>query len=93
MQLPRKNLYTILIILNIFLALTAIPGRFCLLTGIAAPPIEELKGSIFADYTLPAFALMIIVGGSALLTAIMLIRKNKYALLLAAAVGLIIMFF
>ena len=47
MQLRRKTLYTTLIILNIFLALTAIPGGFCLLTGIAAPPIDELKSSIF----------------------------------------------
>ena len=93
MQLLRKTLYTSLIILNIFLALTAIPGGFCLLTGIAAPPIEELKGSIFTDYTIPGLALMIIVGGSALLTAILLIRKNKFAVLLSAAVGLIIMFF
>jgi len=53
MQLLRKTLYTTLIILNIFLALTAIPGGFCLLTGLAAPPIDELKGSVFSDYTIP----------------------------------------
>jgi hypothetical protein len=93
MQLSRKTLYTTLIILNIFLALTAIPGGFCLLTGIAAPPIDELKSSFFIDYTIPGLALMIIVGGSALFTAIMLIRKNKYAILCSAFVGLIIMIF
>lgn len=93
MQLPIKTLYTSLIILNIFLALTAIPGGFCLITDIAAPPIEELKGSIFTDYTIPGIALMIIVGGSALFTAVMLIRKNKYAILCSAFVGLIIMTF
>ncbi len=93
MQLFNKTLYTTLIILNVFLALTAIPGGFCLLTGIAAPPIDELKGSIFKDYTIPGLALMIFVGGSALLTSIMLIRKNKYALLFSAMCGLIIMFF
>jgi len=93
MQLPEKTLYTTLIILNIFLALTAIPGGFCLLTGIAAPPLDELNGSIFNDYTIPGLALMIIVGGSALLTSIMLISKNKYALLISAMCGLIIMFF
>ena len=93
MQLPRKTLYTTLIILNIFLALTAIPGGFCLLTGIAAPPIDELKGSVFTDYTIPGLALMIIVSGSALIAAIMLIRKHKYALFYSAIVGLIIMTF
>jgi hypothetical protein len=93
MQLPRKTLYTTLISLNIFLALTAIPGGFCLLTGIAAPPVDELKGSIFTDYTIPGLALMIIVGGSALLASILLIRKYKYAVFYSAIVGLIIMVF
>jgi len=93
MQLRRKTLYTTLIILNIFLALTAIPGGFCLLTGIAAPPVEELKGSVFNDYTIPGIVLTIIVGGSALFTAIMLKKKNKYAILCSAFVGLIIMTF
>ncbi len=93
MQLLRKTLYTTLIILNIFLALTAIPGGFCLLTGIAAPPLDELKGSIFTDYTIPGLALMIIVGGSALLASILLIRKYKYAVFYSAVVGLIIMVF
>jgi len=91
--LRRKTLYTTLIILNIFLALTAIPGGFCLLTGIAAPPIDELKSSIFTNYTIPGLALMIIVGGGALLTSIMLFRKNKDAILYSAFVGLIIMTF
>jgi hypothetical protein len=93
MQLLRKILYTTLIILNIFLALTAIPGGFCLLTGIAAPPLDSLNGSLFTDYTIPGLALMILVGGSALLTSIMLIRKNKYALLFSAMVGLLIITF
>ena len=93
MQLRKKTLYTTLIIFNIFLALTAIPGGFCLLTGIVVPPIDELKGSVFSDYTLPGLVLMIIVGGSALLTAILLIRKYKYAVFYSAIVGLIIMTF
>lgn len=89
----RKILYPALVTLNIFLALTAIPGGFCLLTGIAAPPIEELNGSVFNDYTIPGLVLMIIVGGSALAAAIILIRKHKYALFYSAIVGLIIMVF
>ena len=89
----RKILYPALITLNLFLAVTAIPGGFCLLTGIAAPPIEELNGSWFKDYTIPGLALMIIVGGSALAASVMLIRKHKYALFYSAMVGLIIMTF
>jgi len=93
MLILKKTLYTILILLSIFLALTAIPGGFCLLTGIAAPPVDELKGSIFTDYTIPGLALMIIVGGSAIVAAVLLIRKHKYALFYSAIVGLIIMTF
>jgi len=93
MLISKKTLYTTLIVLSIFLAVTAIPGGFCLLTGIAAPPVDELKGSIFADYTLPGLVLMIIVGGSALLTFVLLIRKYKYAVFYSAIVGLLIMFF
>ena len=89
----RKILYPALVTLNIFLALTAIPGGFCLLTGIAAPPTEELNESWFKDYTIPGLALMIIVGGSALAAAIMLIRKYRFALFYSAIVGLIIMTF
>lgn len=89
----RKILYPALVTLNIFLALTAIPGGFCLLTGIAAPPIEELNGSWFKDYTIPGLALMLIVGGSALITAVMLIRKYKFSLFYSAIAGLIIMTF
>ena len=93
MQKLRKTIYSILIILNLFLAITAIPGGFCLLTGIAAPSLNELKGSIFSNYTIPGLTLMILVGGSALLISILLIRKNNYSLLYSAVVGLIIMFF
>lgn len=89
----RKFLYTALLILNILLSLTAIPGGFCLLTGIAAPPVTALNGSIFSDYTLPGLALMLVVGGSALVAAVMLIHKYKYALFYSATVGLIIMTF
>lgn len=89
----RKILYPALVVLNIFLALTAIPGGFCLLTGIAAPPIEMLNASWFNDYTIPGLTLMIIVGGSALVASVMLIRKYKYALFYSAIVGLVIMTF
>ena len=89
----RKILYPALVTLNIFLALTAIPDGFCLLTGIAAPPTEELNGSWFKDYTIPGLVLMLIVGGSALIAAVMLIRKYKFALFYSAIAGLIIITF
>lgn len=91
--MQRKLLYLLLITLNIILAFTAIPGGFCLLTGIAAPPKNELSNTLFSDYTIPGLSLIIIVGGSALFAVIMLIRKQKYALFYSAMAGVIIMIF
>lgn len=52
-----------------------------------------LNGSIFKDFTIPGLALGLIVGGSALFAAILLIRKNKFAVIASASAGVIIMFF
>jgi hypothetical protein len=82
-----------LIILNIFLALTALAGCIQLLEGTYAPSLEMLNGSIFRDYTIPGLSLGLIVGGSALFTVILLVRRNKFADLASIAAGMIIMFF
>jgi hypothetical protein len=83
----------ILIVLTGFLALSAILGGIGLLTKLIAMPVEMLQGSIFSDFTIPGVALSVIVGGSALLATIMLIRKSRYGSLLSALAALIIMFF
>jgi hypothetical protein len=82
-----------LIVLTGFLALTAFAGGIGILGGLNAPSIEGLKGSIFKDFTIPGLSLFVIVGGSALLAAILLVRKSKFAVLLATVAGIIIMFF
>jgi hypothetical protein len=81
------------IFLTIFLALTAFAGCIQLLEGTFAPSLDLLTGSPFKDYTLPGLSLGLIVGGSALLAAIFVLRKSKYGTLLAAVSGVIIMFF
>jgi hypothetical protein len=83
----------ILIILTGFLSFTAIAGGITLLIGFFNPPVELLAGSLFSDYTIPGLALAVIVGGGALVSMILLIRKNKYAVLTATVSGIIIMFF
>ena len=91
---PFANILRItLIVLNIFLALTALAGCIQLVEGTYAPPVEMLTGSIFKDYTLPGLALGLVVGGSALLAAILSARQNKFADLSSIAAGMIIMFF
>ena len=88
-----KPIHALLIVLNIFLALTAFAGGIQLIEGTYAPSVEMLEGSIFKDYTIPGLSLGLIVGGSALFATTLLFRKSKYALLFSTTAGVIIMFF
>jgi hypothetical protein len=89
----RKIAHGLLTVLTGFLALTGSAGGISLLANLNAPPVEDLQGSIFKDFTIPGLALFIIVGGSALLAAILLIRKSKFGVLSATVAGIIILFF
>jgi hypothetical protein len=93
MKLFRKTLNVILIVLTLFLALTAVAGGIALVSNLNTPPVDQLQGSLFKDFTIPGLALAVIVGGSALFAAVLLLRKSKYAPLFAATAGVIIMFF
>lgn len=93
MKTIRKIFHVTLIILSVFLALSAIAGCIQLLEGTYAPPVDMLQGSPFKDYIFPGLALGLIVGGSALLAAVLLVRRNRFAFLSAATAGIIIMFF
>ncbi len=88
-----KFIRILLIVLTIFLALSAFAGGIQLLEGTYAPPVDLLAGSPFDSYVIPGLALGLIVGGSALFAAVLLIRKSRFALLASVAAGLIIMFF
>jgi hypothetical protein len=93
MKTLKKILYIALEILTLFLAITALLGGLALTANFYTPPVELLQGSPFKNYTLPGLALALIVGGSALCSFILLLRKNKFAVLSASVVGVIIMFF
>jgi hypothetical protein len=93
MNLIAKVLRVILIVLTLFLTVTAFLGGIALLAGLNAPPVAMLQGSPFHNWTIPGLGLALIVAGSALFAAILLLRKSKYALLFAATAGVIIMFF
>ncbi len=93
MKIITKTLRIILIILVLLLAITAIPGGITLLANFYAPPVDQLQGSIFKDFTIPGLALTLMVGGSALASAIFILKKSKWGVLFAAVAGVIIMFF
>jgi hypothetical protein len=85
----NKILHVILIVLTLLLAVTAIPGGAMLLANIYSPPVDQLQGSIFKDFTIPGLALALIVGGSALVSAVLLLKKSKFGSMSAATVGVI----
>jgi hypothetical protein len=88
-----KLLHILLIVLNIFLALSAFAGGIQLIEGTYAPPVEMLHGFVFSNWILPGLSLFLIVGGSAMFAAILLLRKSKFAFLFSVTAGIIIMFF
>jgi len=76
-----------------FLAITAIAGGIGLLTGVIAPPQGLLDGSPFDTYLIPGGVLLGLVGGSALMAALLLLGRHplaRPAALLAA--GMILAF-
>jgi len=93
MNQVKKITRIILMILTGFLALSTFLGGIALIANWIAMPVELLQGSIFSSYLIPGLSLSIIVGGSATLATILLIRKSKFALLFATTAGIIIMFF
>jgi hypothetical protein len=63
-----------LFVLDSVLAVSAIVSAFTVIPGL---PREWIAGSIFPDYTVPAIALGMLVGGSALIAATAVIFRPK----------------
>jgi hypothetical protein len=72
----------------LLVGLSAVAGGIGLLSpnGLGIP-ISDLAGSIFSSYLWPGIILAVIVGGTHLTAAWMLIRKSKYALEGVAVAG------
>jgi hypothetical protein len=83
----------VLIILDAFLAVTAAAGGVALLTGFIAPGLALLQGSPFSSYTIPGLALLILVGGSAILATGLMLRFPQLGAPASAVAGVMIMGF
>jgi hypothetical protein len=79
-----------LIGLDVFLAATAIFGAIWV---VPAQPAALLTGSPFSDYTIPALALGVVVGGCALAAAGLLLARRRAGLLLSITAGVAIIAF
>lgn len=84
--------YTLLVF-DLFLAVTAVAGGLGLLTGAMAPDVALLQGSPFHSYTIPGLALLLFVGGSALLATGLMVRLPELGVLASGATGLLILSF
>jgi hypothetical protein len=76
--------------LEALVALTAIGGGIAMLVGLDSFPPEWLAGTPFTDYTIPALILAAVVGGSALVTAVAILRRHEAGVLAAMAAGLVL---
>lgn len=72
-----------------FFALTAVGGGIAILTGADSFPPEWLEGTPFADYTIPALLLAIVVGGSALLALALSFVGGEWGAAAALAAGVL----
>ncbi len=93
MKKIKNKIIIILAVLTSFLSLTGLAGGIALVAQFNSPPVEQLNGSIFKDFTIPGIVLILLVGGSALIAAILLIRKNVFASVFSLLAGIIIMSF
>ena len=93
MKKIKNKIIILLLVITSFLSLTGVAGGIALFTGLNAPSAEQMNGSIFKDFTIPGIVLVLFVGGSALLAAILLFRKNVFALIFSVLTGIIIMSF
>ncbi len=74
-SLIRRSLGTLLLLV----ALNAFGGGWYGMAGADAVPISWLKGSPFRDYFIPSMILFVVVGGSALLSAISVFMRHRKA--------------
>ena len=88
-----RSLRNLLIVLDGFLALTAVAGGIGLLTGANTPALEWLEGSLFRTYTIPGLALLVIVGGCALAATALMLRRHPWGALTSGLAGMMIMSF
>ncbi len=65
----ERNMRIALVVVDLFAAVSAFAGAVGLIVGYMNIPLSVLRGTPFADFTVPALLLGIVVGGSALAAA------------------------
>ncbi len=82
-----------LVVLEAFVALTALIAGIALLTGAFSDqwlPVERLQSTHFSDYTIPMLLLTTVVGGSSLVAAVTVFTGREVGVLASLAAGAIL---
>jgi hypothetical protein len=85
--MSEKGVRVAVVAVNLFEAVSAIVGAVGLVVGFMDIPLSTLSGTPFADFTVPALLLGVVVGGSALAAAVVAAFGPRRFDALAAAVA------
>jgi len=88
-ELMRAWVHYLVGVLAAFIALSAIAAGVAVQVGVDKFPLEWLRNTPFADYTIPALQLAIVVGGSSLIAAVTVFTGGEAGALASMAAGLI----
>lgn len=82
-----------LLALDAFAAASALTGGFLLVAGLEASrfPREMLKSTPFNDFVIPGLLLGLVVGGSALVAAIAIMRNTAVGAVASVVAGVVMM--
>jgi hypothetical protein len=89
--MTHKGIRIALLVLEAFIGLTALGGGSGLLRGTfdQVLPVAWLAGTPFSNYTIPGLALVIVVGGGALIAAATVFIQREWAVLVSVLAGLL----
>lgn len=80
-----------LFVASVFVGLTAVFGGVALAAGVDKFPPSWLTGTLFSSYLVPGLILAVVVGGSAVVTAVTTVRSRERATLWSMLAGAILL--
>ena len=85
----------LIIVVELFIGVMAIGGTVGLLGGFwsQALTVDLLRGSPFTSYVIPALALLLLVGGSAFLAALLLLDHRPFGDIVSFIAGAILVLY
>jgi len=89
-MMNHKLVRSALIVIEAFVALSAVAGGIALLRGVFAQgiPVAWLAGTPFNDYTIPGLLLAIVIGGGMLLAAATVFIPREWTVLISVVAGI-----